>query len=123
MGSANSAAALVGGLGRIWRALPMPAGAYLAAKLVTAAVFATALSLLLVLLGATVGKIVLELAQWASLFIFSVLGVIPFSGLGPKLTQYAVGAADGEFLRHVLDLAGMGVLFFALGRRAFRKVR
>ena len=163
------------GLLELKRALPMPAGTYLAAKLVTAAVFATAVSLLLMLLGATVGKVVLGLAQWASLFILSVLGVIPFCGLGllvgslvkgqaapavlnliylpmsflsglwiplsvlphalaqlapvwpayhlAKLTQYAVGAAGGEFLPHVLDLAGMSVLFFALSRRAFRKVR
>ena len=157
------------------RALPMPAGTYLAAKLVAAVVLATAVSLLLMLLGATVGKVVLELAQWASLFVLSVLGVIPFCGLGllvgglvkgqaapavlnliylpmsflsglwiplsvlphtlaqlapvwpayhlAKLTQYAVGEAGGGFLPHALDLAGMAVLFFALSRRALRKVR
>ena len=39
-------------------------------------------------LGATVGKVVLELAQWTGLFILAALGgVIPFSGLA----QYAVG--------------------------------
>ena len=64
------------------RALLMPAGTYLAAKLVTASVFSTAVSLLLMLLGTTVGKVVLELAQWASLFVLSVLGAIPFSRLG-----------------------------------------
>ncbi len=157
MGSENSSAAalvgvvkrfganvaLDGGLRELKRALPMPAGTYLAAELVTAAVFATAVSLLLMLLGATVGKVVVELAQWASLFVLSVLGVIPFCGLGLlvgglvkgpaaaavlnlvhlPMSQYAVGAAGGEFLPHVLDLAGMGMLFFALSRRAFRKVR
>ena len=60
---------------------------YLAAKLVTAMVFAAVVSILLMLLGATVGKVVLELAQWTGLFILAVLGVIPFSGLA----QYAVG--------------------------------
>jgi putative Mn2+ efflux pump MntP len=60
---------------------------YLAAKLVTAMVFAGVVSTLLMFLGATVGKVVLELAQWTGLFIMAVLGVIPFSGLA----QYAVG--------------------------------
>jgi putative Mn2+ efflux pump MntP len=60
---------------------------YLAAKLVTAMVFAAVLSILLMFLGATVGKVVLELAQWSGLFILAALGVIPFSGLA----QYAVG--------------------------------
>jgi putative Mn2+ efflux pump MntP len=60
---------------------------YLAAKLVTAMVFAAVVSILLMFIGATVGKVVLELAQWTGLFILAVLGVIPFSGLA----QYAVG--------------------------------
>ena len=47
---------------------------YLAAKLVTAMVFAAVVSILLMFLGATVGKVVLELAQWTGLFILAVLG-------------------------------------------------
>jgi ABC-2 type transport system permease protein len=156
------------------RALPMPPGTYLAAKLVTAMVFAAAVSILLMLLGVTVGKVVLELAQWAGLFVLSVLGVIPFGGLGlmvgslvkgqaapavlnliyvpmsflsglwvplsvlpraleqlapvwpayhlARLAQYSVGEG-GELLPHVLDLAGLGLLFFAVARRALRQVR
>ena len=162
------------GLFELKRALPMPPGIYLAAKLVTAMVFAAFVSMLLMLLGATVGKVVLELAQWTGLFILAVLGVIPFGGLGlmvgsvvkgqaapavlnliyvpmsflaglwiplsvlphtlaqlaplwpayhlERLAQYAVGEG-GEFLPHVLDLAGFGALFFAVARRALRKVR
>ena len=101
MGSENSSAAalvgvvkrfganvaLDGGLRELKRALPMPLVIYLAAKLVTAMVFAAVVSILLMFLGATVGKVVLELAQWTGLFILAVLGVIPFSGLA----QYAVG--------------------------------
>jgi ABC-2 type transport system permease protein len=162
------------GLFELKRALPMPAGTFLAAKLVTAMVFSAAVSLLLIVLGAAVGNVVLELAQWAGLFILSVLGVVPFCGIGllvgglvkgqgapavlnliylpmsflsgmwiplsvlphtlaqlapawpayhlAKLAQYTVGEG-GEFLPHVLDLAGVGILFFALSRRALRKVR
>jgi hypothetical protein len=46
-----------------------------AAKLVTAAVFAGPVSVSLMLLAAVVGRVVLELARW-------VLGVIPFGGAG-----------------------------------------
>ena len=64
-----------------------PQGIYLAAKLVSAMGFAAVVSILLMFLGATVGKVVLELAQWTGLFILAALGVIPFSGLA----QYAFG--------------------------------
>lgn len=163
------------GLLELKRALPMPAGTYLGAKLVTAVIFAAVVSLLLMLLGATLGKVVLERAQWAGLFVLAVLGVIPFCGLGllvgslakgqaaaailnliyvpmsflsglwiplsvlphvltqlapawpayhlAQLAGYAVGERGGDFLFHVLDLAGMGVVFFAVSRRALRQVR
>ena len=55
------------------RALP-PLGIYLAAKLVTAVVLAAAVSAVLTVLGAVLGKVVLELAQWAGMLILSVLG-------------------------------------------------
>ena len=55
------------------RALP-PLGIYLAAKLVTAVLLAAAVSAVLTVLGAVLGKVVLELAQWAGMLILSVLG-------------------------------------------------
>jgi ABC-2 type transport system permease protein len=70
-----------------------PQGIYLAAKLVSAMVFAAVVSILLMLLGATVGKVVLELAQWTGLFILAVLGVIPFGGLGLMVGSVVMGQA------------------------------
>jgi ABC-2 type transport system permease protein len=162
------------GLLQLKRALPMPTGVYLTAKLAMAMVFAAIVSLLLMLIAALVGKVVLELVQWVSLFILAVLGVIPFAGLGmmvgalvkgqvapavlnliyvpmsflagiwvpltalphflaqlapvwpayhlAKLAQTAVGHDASEFWPHVLDLVGMAVLFFAVARRALRKL-
>ena len=81
------------GLLELKRALPMPRGIYLAAKLLTAVVFAAVVSILLMLLGATVGKVVLELAQWTGLFILAVLGVIPFGGLGLMVGSLVKGQA------------------------------
>lgn len=163
------------GLLQLKRALPMPPGIYLAAKLVTSMVFAAVVTIALMLMAVIVGKVVLELVQWASLFILAVLGVVPFCGLGlmvgtlvkgqaapavlnliyvpmsflagiwvplsvlphflaqlapawpayhlVKLAQSAVGDGSAELLPHVLDLVGMAALFFAVARRALRKLR
>ena len=163
------------GLLELKRALPMPPGVYLAAKLVMAMVFAAVVSILLMVMGATLGTVVLEIAQWTGLLILAVLGVIPFCGLGllvgtlvkgqaapavlnliyvpmsflsglwlplsvlphalaqlapvwpayhlAKLTQYVIGEGDAGFWPHVLNLAGMSVVFFLLARRGLRKVR
>jgi len=162
------------GLLQLKRALPMPPGIYLAAKLVTSMVFVAVVSIALLLLASIVGKVVLELVQWVSLFILAVLGVIPFCGLGlmvgtlvkgqaapailnliyvpmsflagiwvplsvlphflaqlapvwpayhlTKLAQAVVGTGSTDLLPHVLDLVGMAALFFAVARRALRKL-
>ncbi len=97
------------GLLELKRALPMPAGIYLAAKLVTAMLFAATVSLLLMLIGATVGRVVLEIAQWTGLLILSVLGVIPFCGLG-----LMVGAAvKGQAAPAVLNLIYVPMSFLS----------
>ena len=162
------------GLLRLKRALPMPPGIYLAAKMVTSMVFVAVVSIALMLMAGIVGQVVLELVQWVSLFILAVLGVIPFCGLGlmvgtlvkgqaapallnliyvpmsflagiwvplsvlphslaqlapvwpayhlAKLAQWAVGTGGADLLPHVLDLVGMAALFFAVARRALRKL-
>lgn len=162
------------GLLQLKRAMPMPPGIYLAAKLVTSMVFVAVVSIALMLLAGIVGKVVLELVQWVSLFILAVLGVIPFCGLGlmvgtlvkgqaapailnliyvpmsflagiwvplsvlphflgqlapvwpayhlTKLAQAMVGSGSTDLLPHVLDLVGMAALFFAVARRALRKL-
>ena len=67
---------------RFKRALPMPAGAYLWAKLAMATIFAGAIALLLSVLGATAGGVHLSVGQWALLYLTNVLGVLPFAALG-----------------------------------------
>jgi ABC-2 type transport system permease protein len=162
------------GLLQLKRALPMPPGIYLAAKLVTSMAFAAVVSVALMLMASIIGKVVLELVQWVSLFILAVLGVVPFCGLGlmvgtlvkgqaapailnliyvpmsflagiwvplsvlphflaqfapvwpayhlTKLAQTVVGNGSADLLPHVLDLVGMSALFFAVARRALRKL-
>jgi hypothetical protein len=57
-------------------------GSYLGAKLVAAVVVAVPVSMSLVLLGSVVGTVVFELARWVGLFILTVLGVVPWGGVG-----------------------------------------
>ena len=116
------------GLLQLKRALPMPPGIYPAAKLVTSMVFAAVVSIALMLMAVIVGKVVLELVRWASLFILADLGVIPFRGLGLVVGalvkgQSAVGDGGAGMVPHAIDLLGMAALFFAVARGALRRLR
>lgn len=64
------------------RALPMPPGAYLFAKLSMAMVFAALISLLLSTLAVTLAHVSLMPAQWLALLAINVLGVVPFCAIG-----------------------------------------
>lgn len=64
------------------RALPMPPGAYLAAKMVTAVLFASAIFALLAMLAATLGGVSLPPTQWVLLAMVCALGVLPFCAIG-----------------------------------------
>lgn len=70
------------GLLTLKRALPMPAGAYVFAKMAAAMLFAAICSLTLALLGATLGHVELTPLQWLGLFAVDVLGVLPFCAIG-----------------------------------------
>jgi len=97
------------GLLQLKRALPMPPGIYLAAKMVTSMVFAAVVSLALMLLAAVVGKVVLELVQWVTLFVLAVLGVIPFCGMGLLVGTLVKGQAAPA----VLNLIYLPMSFLA----------
>lgn len=64
------------------RALPMPPGAYLLAKLAMALMFAAAIAALISAIGASLGGVELTWAQWLLLYVVHVLGVLPFCALG-----------------------------------------
>jgi ABC-2 type transport system permease protein len=81
------------GLLTLKRALPMPPGAYLAAKLVMAMLFAATVSFLLMLLAITVGQVVLALLQFCELLALAMVGVLPFCGLGLMVGTFVKGPA------------------------------
>lgn len=67
---------------RFKRALPVPVGAMLLAKMVMAMLFAAIISLLLATLAATMAGVALAPWQWAMLLVVNVLGVLPFAAIG-----------------------------------------
>jgi len=70
------------GLLELKRALPMPRGLYLAAKLGMSMLFAAIVALLLMMLAAGAARVVLTLTDWCLLFVIAVLGVLPFCAIG-----------------------------------------
>ena len=70
------------GLLELKRALPMPRGTYLAAKMAMAMVFAAVMSLLLMVFAAVAAGVVLTLMRWSLMLMLAVLGVIPFCAIG-----------------------------------------
>jgi ABC-2 type transport system permease protein len=70
------------GLLELKRALPMPRGIYLAAKVAMAMLFAVVVSLLLLVLAALAGGVAVTLLQWGVLLMLALAGVIPFCAIG-----------------------------------------
>jgi ABC-2 type transport system permease protein len=70
------------GLLELKRALPMPRGLYLVAKLAMSMLFAGIVALLLMTLAASAARVVLTLGAWCLLFVIAVLGVLPFCAIG-----------------------------------------
>ncbi len=64
------------------RALPAPAGAWMAGKLAVSVLFACLIVLVLSVLGATVGHVRLPLLTWLALGATLVAGAVPFSAFG-----------------------------------------
>ena len=85
------------------RALPMPPGTYLLAKMAMAMMFAATISVILMLLGAFVAKVSLQPEQWALLFAINVFGVLPFCAIG-LLIGTMVGASAAPAVVNVLYL-------------------
>lgn len=75
------------------RALPMPPGAVLIAKMAMAMLFASITSLLLAAIGAFAAGVELAPWQWLALFAVNVLGVLPFCAVGLLIGALVGGSA------------------------------
>ncbi len=75
------------------RALPMPPGAYLLAKMAMAMLFSAIVSLLLMLLALMLTNVAMSPWQWWLLALVEVLGALPFCALGLYLGTLVSGSA------------------------------
>jgi ABC-2 type transport system permease protein len=91
------------GLLELKRALPMPRGVYLAAKLAMSMVFAAIVALLLMTIAASAARVVLTLAECSLLFVLAVLGVVPFCAIG-LLVGASVRAAAAPAVLNLIYL-------------------
>ncbi|HEY0503947.1 MAG TPA: ABC transporter permease [Lysobacter sp.] len=71
------------------RALPMPPGAYLLAKMAMAMLFSAIISVLLALLAMGLAGVSLAPWQWLSLLLVNVAGALPFCAIGLHIGSLA----------------------------------
>jgi len=64
------------------RALPVPPGALLLAKMVMAMLFAAIISIMLAVIASTLAGVRLAPTQWLLLFVINIVGTLPFCALG-----------------------------------------
>ena len=103
------------GLLRLKRALPVPPGAMLLAKMVMAMLFAAIISLVLAVIAATVAGVTLEPSQWIRLFVINVLGVLPFCAIGLYVGALVGGNAAPALLNMLyLPMAFLSGLWLPL---------
>jgi ABC-2 type transport system permease protein len=75
------------------QALPMPPGAYLIARMAMAMIFASIISLSLILLAKFAGHVPLTWGKAASVYLVGVLGVLPFCAIGLCIGALVSGQA------------------------------
>jgi ABC-2 type transport system permease protein len=103
------------GLIALKRALPMPKGAYLLAKMLMAASFAVLIATAIALETLLVGQAPLTVAQAASVALIGVVGTIPFCAIGLFIGARVSGRAAPAFVNLAyLPLMYLSGLFFPL---------
>jgi ABC-2 type transport system permease protein len=75
------------------QALPMPPGAYLIARMAMAMIFASIISLLMIVLAKFAGHVPFGFVQGLEIYVTGVLGVLPFCALGLCVGAYVSGQA------------------------------
>jgi ABC-2 type transport system permease protein len=97
------------------RALPMPTGGYLAAKLMMAYAFALVVMAMLVTVGLTMGHVTLPLQKLVTVAAVMSLGVVPACAIGLFIGAWAPASSAGAFANIVyLGMAFLSGLFFPL---------
>ena len=97
------------------RVAPMPPGAYLAAKMGMAALFAFIIYVVLAAMAAALGGVRLDAVQWLLLGLIAVLGVLPFCALGLLIGSRANASAAPALINFIyLPMAFLSGLWMPL---------
>ena len=97
------------------QALPMPPGAYLIARMAMAMLFASIISLLLILLAKFVGHVPLTFGKALTIYLVNVLGVLPFCAIGLCVGAYVSGQAAPAIVNVIyLPMAFLSGLWFPM---------
>jgi ABC-2 type transport system permease protein len=107
------------------RALPMPTGSYLSAKLMMAYIFAIVVMAMLVTAGVTLGHVTLSARQLLTIAAVMSTGVIPACAVGLFIGTWAPASSAAAFANIVyLGMAFLSGLFFPLppAMQAFRPI-
>lgn len=91
------------------RALPMPPGAMLLAKMAMAMLFAAIISAILIVIAVTLGHVALSPLQFAELFAVDVVGVLPFCAIG----LFIGSVISGQGAPAVINLLYLPMAFLA----------
>ncbi len=75
------------------QALPMPPGAYLVARMAMAMIFASIISLLMLVLAKFLGHVPFGFVQALEVYVIGVLGVLPFCAIGLCVGAFVSGQA------------------------------
>jgi ABC-2 type transport system permease protein len=75
------------------QALPMPPGAYLVARMAMAMIFASIISLLMLMLAKFLGHVPFGFVQGLKVYVIGVLGVLPFCAIGLCVGAFVSGQA------------------------------
>lgn len=94
---------------RLRRALPMPAGSYLVAKLAMAMLFAAIVALILATIAVTLCGVRLPFSAWASLLVVEVFGVLPFCAIG----LFVGSLVNGQAAPAVINLIYLPMSFLS----------
>jgi ABC-2 type transport system permease protein len=97
------------------RASPMPAGAYLAAKMAVSVTFGAIVVTLLFALGAIFGGVRMPAGQWLLLWSALVAGALPFGAIGLAIGSFAgPNSAPGTVNAIYLPMAFLGGLWMPI---------
>ena len=107
------------GLLTLKRALPMPPGSYLAAKMAMTVVFSGIVMTTLIVIAATMGHTGLSIGQLLSIGLIDIVGSLPFAAIGLFIGTIASSKSAPAFINLVyLPMMHLGGLFYPLPRKA-----